>query len=400
MGDSGPEGPFYASNGASGKRVLSVGNSNSGVAEVAVIGINFFVKNSTATASIGYEVLNEPIAPEYNGPIVPLTLDPNVTNDACEPLTSAVPNRTEAVILVRMGGCDLLTKQQNLINVNANNILFYENPGDAEWHTYISRFASAVMTIPAEAGVAIVETYLAGGHVTGNFTGLEYSQTQVGYASDPHEINNVTSWGPLYDLSIKPEISAPGMGVTSTAMDDAWMTLLFQGGQTTWGYASAAYIAGVAALYIGEKGGRKTNARFNASDLAMRIVTSGRPAELIGNSPWPAAAVAQAGTGLVNASKLFDYSTSLSYVKFELNDTQHFQGAQSVDITNNAAVDATYTFSLVPVAGYETWDPSSHSISSLVELVSVSLVPTVQFPKNFKVAAGEVKTAKYVNLTS
>jgi hypothetical protein len=157
-------------------------------------------------------------------------------------------------------------------------------------------------------------------------------------------------------------------------------------------------------LYISHAGGR--GGSFKVSDLAMRIISSGRPGvfnslyvgeTLVSTDQF--APVAQVGTGMVNASKVLDYSTQLSLERFSLNDTHHFERYHSVDITNHANVAVTYTFGLVPYAGFETYLPSLGRLAeSPGELTLVKgIVPAVSFPQGtFKVDAGAVKTAQYV----
>lgn len=48
------------------------------------------------------------------------------------------------------------------------------------------------------------------------------------------------------------------------------------------------------------------------------------------------------GAGLVDAFKVVGYSTLVSPAVLNLNDTEHFQGTQSVQITNSGDEPATY----------------------------------------------------------
>lgn len=78
------------------------------------------------------------------------------------------------------------------------------------------------------------------------------------------------------------------------------------------------YIAGVAALYIGQYGGRSTHGPDFAKQLAMRIMSSGRSVpwwdgldELKDFGFW--APPIQVGTGLVDATRV-SHSTGLCVV--------------------------------------------------------------------------------------
>ncbi|OIW33557.1 serin endopeptidase [Coniochaeta ligniaria NRRL 30616] len=394
-GDYGTEGPFFGNAGGSGSKVLAVAAVEASNDAEPVFIATFNIDGESAKATIGNQYLYTPMPWTRDGwPIIPLTMNTNVTDDACEALPATAPNYTEALALVRLGGCTPRVKQANLIAAGAQNIIFYWDPADIGVDPFVSRLSSFVITITDTAGEAIVNTYLAGGNVTANFDAdTIYSAGRwVGmpdeYAGQPLDDN---SMGPLYDLSIKPDVAAPGGYVFSTYPTDDWAVL-------TGTELASAYVAGIAALYIGQYGGRKTNSAFNATDLTMRIISSGsavphidyRSGDLTGfNSP-----VTQVGTGLVNAFKVLNYTTQLSYSKFALNDTHYFERYQKVDITNNADVDVTYTFAAIPAAGYEAWSVADASIKTEFDLVDVEIDPTISLPSALKIKAGNTKTAQ------
>ena len=168
------------------------------------------------------------------------------------------------------------------------------------------------------------------------------------------------------------------------------------------------YVAGVAALYISKYGGRKTHGPAFAKGLAMRIISSGDAVPWDnGNSDgvdygvW--ASVAQVGSGLINAVKVLDYDTTLSFAKFALNDTHHFSRYHSVDVTNGGSVPVTYTFEVQESGGMETYitDPEIYGAPRIAAFEEVSfspkkMSPTVSLPGGtFTVNPGQTKTANF-----
>ncbi|KAF6802989.1 subtilisin-like protease [Colletotrichum sojae] len=77
--------------------------------------------------------------------------------------------------------------------------------------------------------------------------------------------SSTTSWGLLNDLGLKPDIAAPGTSLKTTAPDNR---LTIASGTSI----SCPYVAGVAALYIGEFGGRRVHRERFALDLSRRII--------------------------------------------------------------------------------------------------------------------------------
>lgn len=395
-GDYGAEGPFFGNAGASGSKVLAVTAVEPDLDAEPVFQATFTLDGQSSTATIGQLYLYNPMPTTRNGwPIIPLTMSTNVTDDACEALPDDHPDFSQALALVRLGGCEARTKQSNLIAAGAQNIIFYWDPTTYGSNPSVSRLSSFVLTISDLAGAAIVNTWLAGGSVTANFSldTISSADYWVGMPdTDKGKPLADNSWGPLYDLTIKPDIAAPGGSIFSCyPYPYVWA-------KSSGTRPASAYVAGIAALYIGKYGGRKTNPKFNATDLTMRIISSGSSVPSVNLNTYEltgfSASVAQVGAGLVNASKVLDYTTQLSYAKFSLNDTHNFERYQKVDITNNAGVDVTYTFGVLPAAAYETWSSDGHIVFG-TELTDMELNPTISLPSGtFKVKAGNTKTAQ------
>ncbi|TWU78159.1 hypothetical protein ED733_007594 [Metarhizium rileyi] len=197
-----------------------------------------------------------------------------------------------------------------------------------------------------------------------------------------------TSWGPTNELIVKPDIGAPGYNILSTYLE--------QGFETDSGSSMAApYIAGIAALYIASHGGRELHGSSFAIDLARRIVTSGQSVawstgKIVFNESAP---VFQVGTGLVNAIKVLNYTTQVSFEPISLLDTQLFQAEWDIRITNNANRTVAYTFEHEPLPGIEIYDGIS-DIRLLSHLQPLRIVPGVSLPPNATLRPGQTKTSR------
>ncbi len=333
-------------------------------------------------------------------PIYPLTLNTSIADDACAPLPAGTPDLSKKVVLVRRGGCNFAQKQRNIAAFNASNILVYNNesplviPGQTDPTPLIA-------SITAEAGAAIIETFKAGGNVTADFS-LPPIQNLVGVENglSGGVASYFTSIGATNELFIKPDIAAPGGQIFST----------YPGGWAILSGTSMAcpYVAGVAALYISKHGGRSSHGPGFAKDLAMRIISSGEAiawddGQEESNDYGFFASVAQVGTGLINATKILGFETSLSFSKFALNDTHHFSRYHSVDITNSGTKPVTYTFAAQDFGGIETYntDPATWGTPRIGWLEDIifspqKMVPSISFPSGaFTVQPGQTKTAKF-----
>ncbi|KAM0474544.1 hypothetical protein ACHAPX_007488 [Trichoderma viride] len=194
-----------------------------------------------------------------------------------------------------------------------------------------------------------------------------------------------TSWGPTNELLLKPDIGAPGFEIVSTVPGNSYESMS--------GTSMAApYIAGVAALYISKHGGRELHGTGFAKMLANRIVSSGTS---IG---WAAGDVDsrfrappfQVGTGLVNALKVINHVTQLSFEPFSLSDSAQFRPKWSVDISNSGNQTVAYSFELEPQAGVEILDPH-YGIKTAYQLEPIRIVPPVVLPEDIILAPGETR---------
>jgi subtilisin family serine protease len=210
-----------------------------------------------------------------------------------------------------------------------------------------------------------------------------------------------TSWGGLYDLSVKPDVAAPGRDIFSAwaGADDAYNVISGTSMATP-------YIAGIAALYLSEKGGRKLQGKGQSSNLSMRIISSGSSitsASFDGfvNDAFKAPTY-QVGAGLVDARKVLDSRVSLELQRFALNDTRYINRDQDLTIRNDGNTTLSFTFDLESAAGYEILQealPTDFStefprIKASRELVPIDAKADVQVPTKFELAPGQSQNAR------
>lgn len=346
------------------------------------------------TTKVGYLPSTNYFPPTVEDwPIIPVSLKTDVVDDGCSQLPSDV-SFEGAVALVRRGSCSFSQKQANLEARGAEYILIYNNESPLTTPS-TDRTSSLIGLITAAAGKAIVNTIVDGGNVTADFSlnpeevvGIEHP---VG-----NRPNVFTSWAGLWDLQMKPDIAAPGGNIFST-----W----FDGGYNVISGTSMAcpYVAGVAALWIGEHGGRKKNGNGFAKQLSQRIISSGV------SLPWSdgtatnfnyPAAVAQIGNGLVDAWKVLQYQTRLDFDKIALNDTRYFNRYHDVTILNEGDDEVSYSWQVEHGAGIEAvgWLSndlgSTRRIKKFAELRPRSLEAKVSLPQAFKLGPGQSKTVR------
>ncbi|KAG8167851.1 hypothetical protein KVR01_003540 [Diaporthe batatas] len=395
-GNNGEVGPFDAANGASGAHVLTIASSEPGQFPAALFSVNFNLDGQTNTTNVAW-ISGPNVFPSdiVDWPIFPLTLNTSIENDACTPLPNNTENLAERIVLVRSGGCRLFEKHRNLVPFNPRYILFYNNDGPYEDPTTgISPGFTGM--IEARAGEAIIETILAGGNATASFNVNDTSHYVGLFNAGSGRPAKYSSWGPTYDLALKPDVSAPGTQILSTDLNK---TYRIRSGTSM----ATPYIAGIAALYVGKFGGRKAHQDDPAwaQRLISRITATGR------SVPWADwttsakdygfwAPTVQIGSGLVDAAAVLNYTTELSFDgrKFEMNDTANFVGTHTVDVFNNGKEAVTYKFTLQGAGGFEAWDPDLPEVNQYGDIVLVEFDPTVDLPGDLTVEPGQKATVE------
>lgn len=158
---------------------------------------------------------------------------------------------------------------------------------------------------------------------------------------------------------------------------------------------AAPYIAGVAALFIGEHGGRETHGAGFAEMLGKRIISSGRSVAWTGTSVISnqTAPPFQVGTGLVDAVKVLHYKTQLTFEPFALLDTEMFRPRWQAEIANNGNRTVKYTFHVESQAGIEIYD-EYYGVATLFDLEPKKIVPHIKLPLPVKIKPGDRKIVK------
>ncbi|KAI9166299.1 Minor extracellular protease vpr [Paramyrothecium foliicola] len=394
--NEGSIGTFYANSGSSGKNVLAIASAEASTFSAKPFELTYTLNGRVKKQEAGYRY-NFYEWDVVDKQIIPLFLDTGVENQACTPndIPANTPDLSTYITLVRRSlNCDILAQEFNLRAFNVSHIMFYSDlhrPDDPS-----SWLSGPKAVVDQQVGETIIDTVKAGGKVTGDFVKLSkadwYAGVYNGVGNRPSEF---TSWGALFDLDLKPDVSAPGGDILSTYPGNTW--------RVSSGTSMATpYAAGVAALWLGKFGTRNTRGNGVAKLFNNRVVGSGAAMpwntvdafQVADNGFW--APTIQAGSGLLNAWRVLNYTSTLSTTKFNLNDTAHFKASQSVDITNPGKTEVEYRFELQPAGGVEA-GAVGKPLSLLSAIKPISMVPKVQFPTGtFKIAAGQTKKASFI----
>ncbi|MDP9374977.1 MAG: S8 family serine peptidase, partial [Chloroflexota bacterium] len=325
IGNSGANGAYAAGAPGLGEKVIGVASFD-----------NSHVSLSTFTISpddkpIGYAPATAAPAPPTSGSLpMAKTGTPITANDACNPLPAG--SLAGKVVLIRRGTCPFYQKARNAQNAGAAAVVLYNNsPG---------RFGATVagspaVTIPvvaiSDAEGVLINNRLNAGPVELTWT----DQTGRFVNATGGLISSFSSYGLSPDLTLKPDIGAPGGLIYSTYP-------LEKGGYATLSGTSMSspHTAGGVALLL--------QARPRTSAQAVRTIlqNSADPKPWWGN---PALGlldnVHRQGTGMLDIDDAILATTRIEPGKLSLGESEAGPATRTLTIANDGNSAITYDLS-------------------------------------------------------
>lgn len=336
-GNDGSEGLFYGSSAADGVGVTAVGSVDNTQSPVFTTYGEYTVDGAT-NEEFGYEESALGM-PNVTLPLVAISYDTTVVDDACDPLPADTPDLSGKLVLIRRGTCTYTIKATNAAAYGAEYIVFYNNIAGLV-SASVTGVKGAIMVSSAQGAEWVTELQ-AGSEIVASITG-----TITKFSSSANNItggymSTFSEWNPTNEVYIKPEISAPGGNILSTLP-------LSQGGYGVLSGTSMAtpYIAGVIALLL------EVRPDLDPQTIRSILATTGTPLEFNDGAttfPYLAPAIQQGG-GQVNAYQAIYTSSVLDVPNISFNDTEHFVPEANFTITNRGSSPITYSIAYTNAA--------------------------------------------------
>ncbi|KAI8074863.1 peptidase S8/S53 domain-containing protein [Gongronella butleri] len=373
-GNEGEKGIYEVGAPSLGKHALSIASvDNSNV-------LAHTIRLGSDDTPIGYATSSGKPFQINDTPIVPMSTEFLSPADGCKPSTT--PAKLQGMVaLVARGGCVFADKIKNAQAAGAIGVLVYNNnPG-----FFTPSASDPAITIPF-GGITDKDGSRLFELAQKKLVPATFDQGDTSFETPTSgKISSFSSWGLGPDLSMKPDVSAPGGLIYSTYP-------VPMGSYATLSGTSMAspMVAGMVALIHQSRGGGRS---ISTEELRTRLINNAR---LVTQLDDTAAfeSVARQGAGMVDVYQAITSTTSIHPEKLELRDIAH--AAQdyvyTFEVINKDRTDAEYSFAHTPattVQGYADITPFA-PLTKPIRLAQAKGLATVQLPETtLKLRAGE-----------
>lgn len=353
-GNDGASGIFDPSEAADGQNVMSIASSDNSiyplfpyVSYYSIDGADYqeftYLPGGNATERLLWNMT----MPLYAVDLAPYS------GEGCPPLPDDIPDLSKYIVLMRDNwsfGCTLEQQLSPLHAKGADYVLLHQDIPGLDIRPTIGgvlavgmmrRAASETLLKAFKAGRSITLDMRPPSKETQIFT-FDDNTLSAGAASD------YTSWGPTWQMDVKPQLGAPGGKIVSTWPDNRFAVL----DGTSMSCPLVAACIGLVA-----------QVRGTSDNALMKNLISATAKPQIWNDGWRffegLAPVAQQGAGFIQAYDAAFTKTLLEPSSLSFNDTEHRTKQHTFVISNKGNSEVTYNISHVPAVSMYVLRPKS-----------------------------------------
>ncbi|KAL2177437.1 peptidase S8/S53 domain-containing protein [Thermothelomyces heterothallicus CBS 202.75] len=390
-GNDGDAGIFYASTAANGKKVTAIASVDN-IVTPALLSNASYTLNGTDDF-FGFTAGDPGSWDNVNLPLWAVSFDTTDPANGCNPYPDSTPDLSGYIVLIRRGTCTFVEKASYAAAKGAKYVVFYNNvqQGTVTVSAAEAEGIEGVAMVTAQQGEAWVRALEAGSEVVlhmkdplkaGKFLTTTPNTATGGFMSD------YTSWGPTWEVEVKPQFGTPGGSILSTYPRALGSYAVLSGTSMACPLAAAIY-----ALLINTRGTK------DPETLENLISSTARPNlfRLNGESLPLLAPVPQQGGGIVQAWDAAQATTLLGVSSLSFNDTDHFKPVQTFSITNTGKKAVTYSLSNVGAAtAYTFEDAKSIEPAPFPNELTADFASLTFVPQRLTIPAGKRRTVTVI----
>ena len=343
-GGSSPDALFAAGAPGVGKNVIGVASYDNAQRAFTVSGTPYGFNPATGS----------PLPPASGS----LVMAKNGTTTTADDMCAAVPagTFTGKAVLVRRGTCSFFIKASNAMNAGAAAVVLYNNAAGALSATVAG---TPAITIPV-VGITSAQGATLDAAITAGTTTLNWGDQYVGYPFGTGGlISGFSSFGMAADLSIKPQLGAPGGAILSS------YPLELGGAATLSGTSmSSPHVAGGVALILEAK------PNLRASAMKGRLQNVADPKNWSGNAALGLLDHSfRQGAGMMDIVSSVTTTASVTPSELSLGESAAGPSVKTITVRNLSLSPASYTVGHVSgvAAGPNTTTGASYNITGVFD---------------------------------
>ncbi|KAI0020909.1 peptidase S8/S53 domain-containing protein [Xylariomycetidae sp. FL0641] len=339
-GNDGGQGLFSESSPATGRHVIACGAVENSVLPILLSGGSYDVPGTdTANESFAFMPGTPAASKDLDLPLWAVGYDTESIDDACSPLPDDTPDLSDKLVLLRVPdnreGCYQLDQATNIAAKGGKNLVYYAQTNLTIEEQFIYHDdIEGVYTVAPYVGAQWIDLLRDGQNVTVSIP--SNASTVLEELENPSTGGFTTyfsSWGPTWDLFVKPQVTAPGGDILSTYPVAMGSYAILSGTSMV-----APIVAGIVAL-LGEMRGKES-----AEIVSSLLSSTAKPLSWFdGTQAYDMLApVPQQGGGMVQAWDAAHAKVLLSTSSISFNDTEHFAEGVTFGLQNTGSEAVTY----------------------------------------------------------
>lgn len=342
-GNDGGAGIFYASTPANGKRATAIASVENTERPRILLEASYTTGNSSAI-SFGWVTGDPSSWGNISLPLWAVQYNTSEPSNECGSFPTDTPDLSQHIVLIWIEGCYLDQQVEYVAAHGARFVMFYSKTPEMGVIAISVPGIEALGMVTPEQGAVWISLLSRNISVAANIVDPKSAVTFLSRGTNIETggfVSTYTSWGPTFEMDLKPQFAAPGGWILSTYP-------LNQGGYAVLSGTSMACPL-VAAIYalVGQVRGT-----LDPATIENLLSATANPNLFHdGKKAFPyLAPTAQQGGGLVQAYDAAHSTTILSVSSLAFNDTDHLVASAKFTIKNLGTNDVTYTLSNIGAA--------------------------------------------------
>lgn len=336
-GNEGTSGLFYPSNGSSGKGVVSVASFDNTATPALAVTEEYSIDGGDKTDF--YHVASD--KDQWDGVNLEAwaaSYDTTKADDGCAPFPADTPDLSNKIVLIRRGTCAFTDKMNNAAAFGAKYVIIYNNsPLTLTMDVTAAKKTLAASLISPEQGATFVNALKAGKKVTLYMKSLNNAKRTLSYTQNTltgGALSGYTTWGPTWELDVKPDVGAPGGNILST-----WPRAKGSYSVISGTSMATPFTSGSIALLLEIRGRKQSPA------VLTSLLSANANPQLFNDKTKfykKLAPVPQQGAGLIQVYDAAYATTLVEPSNLAFNDTAHLNKKLTFKLSNTGKDSITY----------------------------------------------------------